>query len=199
MLRMIEDGVDLHARMWYEIKGREHKDDKERQVGKRTNFATIYDVTPQGLVEQLWILDKIRMDIETAKRCIVTFFRMFPKFREYHAKQRETVRLKKRVLSPTGRILRTSDARQGINAPVQSGGSDLNTCAMVLLDEAGWNPMINQYDSVACDIEDCDPVVAERNISRIMCVHTPRELERRFGWHFPVKPRVDIKVGPTWQ
>lgn len=198
MLRLIREGADLHAETAKAIFNRPHRDDEERQCAKRTNFATIYDVTPPGLSAQLWALHHIQRSPTDCQGYIGGFFRLYPEFSEYHLRIRREVQRHGRVIGPTGRILRTHEPRQAINAPVQGGSADLDTALMVLCWQHGYPAFINQYDSVGVDIGYADDSAVDRLV-KLATEDVVQYMADKFGWRLKVQPRVEAKVATHWQ
>lgn len=203
MLRAFEAGDDLHVLMGHEIFGKRDISDEERQIAKRTNFATIFVVTAKGLKTQLMVMHGISRTIADCTHYISSFYRLNPEFSIYNTRQMQQVQEQGIVYSPTGRWLRTSDKRVGVNMPIQSGSADLNTMAMTIARlKYNLRVFINHYDAIGIDVGRKSKTELKKVIKlikHIMVVEAPQELERRFGWKLPVAPRVDIKVGKCWK
>lgn len=119
LLKAYRTGVDVHCETATSLFQREitKSDDLERQVGKRTNFLTIYDGGWSRLRESLKQDTGKEFEPDDCKEFIARFFERYQEYRTYLDSQLEFVTKHKFVISSTGRIKRCPDIiyGEGIN------------------------------------------------------------------------------------
>jgi DNA polymerase-1 len=141
MLAAFARGEDIHASTAAAIYGVPLAEvtPAQRRVAKMTNFAISYGVTGYGLSE------RTELTPEEATAFIQTYFRTYPKIKDYIDRTREQARDQGYVetllgrrryfpeLSPTARLphsAREGAYRMAINAPIQGTAADILKVAM---------------------------------------------------------------------
>lgn len=203
MISRIANGEDLHLTLACEIfnKTKNRITDDERQIAKRTNFATLYEVTPEGLKYQIEKLHGITIADSVARNAIITFYNNYPLVRKYQTSIHNKVNTQGIVRSPTGRVLYTNDVRKAVNMPIQSFSSDINTIAMCLLEEAGFHTLFSIYDSIIISTNKELFGSLENTIDKvkeIMTIGVTRKLKEIFGIDVPITPSVDVGWNGYW-
>ncbi len=144
MLQAFRDGADIHretASRVYDVMA-PLVTDEQRSRCKMVNFGIIYGISSFGLSQRLKISRKEASDL------IETYFRLYPKVREYmnsaiaSAREKgyaETVLGRRRTLkdiNSRNATVRQAAERDAINTPIQGSAADLIKIAMVKVDRA---------------------------------------------------------------
>jgi DNA polymerase I-like protein with 3'-5' exonuclease and polymerase domains len=110
-----ELGLDLHRKTASNIFGKppQQLTDEQRQVGKTTNFLTIFDGKERRLQSQLLQDAGMRFNEEECKGFIEAFFRTYPVYRQYLQNQLATMERRMLVVSEAGRVRRLPDLVYG--------------------------------------------------------------------------------------
>jgi DNA polymerase I-like protein with 3'-5' exonuclease and polymerase domains len=203
MIKGFNDGIDLHQLTTDRLNQAVSANKYDRQVGKQTNFAMIYDCSPRGLQAQ-----GIAADEDEGSLFIKTFFSLYQGIKGYMDYMKSSVHKNKMVWSRLGRlrdlrfIYQLADwkaVKQGINFPVQSEASEytnLVICRLFqTLREYGFTSRVlgGVHDSVILDAE-C------HEVSKVIRL-VKREFESAsFAPYFPnhklkVPITIDVKVG----
>jgi DNA polymerase-1 len=205
MLAAFARGEDIHASTAAAIYGvplREVTPD-QRRVAKMTNFAISYGVTGYGLSE------RTELTPEEAEAFIQTYFRTYPRIKDYidhtheQARERgyvETLLGRRRYfpeLSTRSRVhynVRQSAYRMAINAPIQGSAADILKVAMNRL----WRQLksrglrsrmiLQVHDELVLEVPE-----EELGEVRPLVVET---MEGAYQLDAPLK--VDAKVGRNW-
>jgi DNA polymerase-1 len=205
MLAAFGRGEDIHASTAAAIYGvpLAKVTPAQRRVAKMTNFAISYGVTGYGLSE------RTELSPEEAEAFIQTYFRTYPRIKEYIDRTREQARKQGYVETLLGRRryfpelatrarvhynVREAAYRMAINAPIQGTAADILKVAMnrlwrQLKDEGLRSQMILQvHDELVLE-------VAEGELDRVgpLVVET---MEGAYALKAPLK--VDAKVGKDW-
>ena len=167
---------------------------------KMVNFGIIYGISAFGLSERLKIPRK------EAAGLIDTYFKMYPRIRDYMAESVEKARKLGYAETILGRrrTLRDIDsrnatARQGaerdaINTPIQGSAADLIKIAMVRVDSAlkaarlSAKMVLQIHDELVFDVPK-DEVEAVKDIVR-------REMTTAYDFGVPLE--VGMGVGENW-
>lgn len=109
MVQAFRDGEDLHRMTAASAFGKDESDvtDDERQGGKKTNFAMIFDASPKRLSEELGKSE------EECKHFKEAFFLRFPRYKEHLKEILDVVREKRAIVSESGRVRRLPDISYG--------------------------------------------------------------------------------------
>ncbi len=142
MIQAFRDGVDIHrdtASRVYNIMPM-FVTDEQRSKCKMVNFGIIYGISAFGLSQRLKISRKEASDL------IETYFKLYPKVKEYmsaaisSAREKgyaQTILGRRRTLkdiSSRNATVRQAAERDAVNTPIQGSAADLIKVAMVKID-----------------------------------------------------------------
>ena len=202
MLEAFRNGEDIHrdtASRVYDVMPA-FVTPEQRAKCKMVNFGIIYGISPFGLSQRLGVSRK------EAAGLIETYFRLYPKVREYMegaiAAAREkgyatTVLGRRRTLrdiNSRNATARQSAERDAINTPIQGSAADLIKVAMVRVDRAikaerlRAKMVLQIHDELVFDVP-LDEVERLKEIVR-------REMTGALDFGVPLE--VGIGVGRNW-
>ena len=202
MLEAFRNGEDIHrdtASRVYDVMPA-FVTPEQRAKCKMVNFGIIYGISPFGLSQRLGVSRK------EAAGLIETYFRLYPKVREYMegaiAAAREkgyatTVLGRRRTLrdiNSRNATARQSAERDAINTPIQGSAADLIKVAMVRVDRAikaerlRSKMVLQIHDELVFDVP-LDEVERLKEIVR-------REMTGALDFGVPLE--VGIGVGRNW-
>lgn len=143
LIQDFREGRDIHAATAARIfhKPLEEVTRDERRKAKTANFGIIYGISAFGLAE--------RMEVSRteAKELIDSYFKTYPKVKEYMKKSVEVARERGYILTEFGRrrylpditsrnaVVRGYAERNAVNAPIQGTAADIIKIAMIRIDE----------------------------------------------------------------
>ena len=144
MINAFKNGEDIHASTAAKVFGVDIKDvtREQRSNAKTVNFGIIYGVSAFGLSNQT---DLNRTE---SKELIETYYKTYPKLRDYIDDQVEfakehgyvkTVMGRRRYLkdiNAKNNVVRSAAERNAVNAPVQGSAADIIKVAMINIYEA---------------------------------------------------------------
>ena len=174
--------------------------DAQRAACKMVNFGIIYGISAFGLSQRLKVPRREAADL------IETYFRLYPKVKEYMAaaveKAREkgyaeTVLKRRRTLrdiSSRNATARQAAERDAINTPIQGSAADLIKIAMVRVDRAlkaaglRAKMVLQIHDELVFDVP-VEEVEAVKEIAR-------REMTGAYDFGVPLE--VGVGVGRNW-
>jgi DNA polymerase-1 len=153
LMQAYNEGLDLH-----ELTGKTIGAD--RQTGKTTNFAMIYDASPWRLAD---ILGKTPDD---CKLIIDEFYNLYKGYKAYLENQKRFMIRYGCVISETGRLRRLPGLhefperskewrhalKQGYNFPIQSLGASITKLAMIELHKRQMKIVTQVHDSVVISL-----------------------------------------------
>ena len=202
MLQAFRDGADIHrdtASRVYDIMPA-FVTDEQRSKCKMVNFGIIYGISAFGLSQRLKIPRK------EASSLIDTYFKLYPKVREYMelsiAKAREkgyaeTFLGRRRTLrdiDSRNATVRQAAERDAINTPIQGSAADLIKVAMVKVDRAlksaglASRMVLQIHDELVFDVP--------REEAETVCEIVRREMGSAIDFGVPLE--VGIGVGANW-
>ena len=202
MLQAFRDGADIHrdtASRVYDIMPA-FVTDEQRSKCKMVNFGIIYGISAFGLSQRLKIPRK------EASSLIDTYFKLYPKVREYMelsiAKAREkgyaeTFLGRRRTLrdiDSRNATVRQAAERDAINTPIQGSAADLIKVAMVKVDRAlksaglASRMVLQIHDELVFDVP--------REEAEMVCEIVRREMSSAIDFGVPLE--VGIGVGANW-
>ena len=202
MLEAFRSGEDIHrdtAARVYDIMPA-FVTDEQRARCKMVNFGIIYGISPFGLSQRLKVSRKEAADL------IETYFKLYPKVRDYMSaaieKARkngyaETVLGRRRTLrdiASRNATVRQAAERDAINTPIQGSAADLIKIAMVRIaqafrDEAVRAKMVLQiHDELVFDV----PKDEVEKVSAIV----RREMTGAYDFGVPLD--VSLGTGANW-
>ena len=143
LIQDFREGRDIHAATAARIfhKPLEEVTRDERRKAKTANFGIIYGISAFGLAE--------RMEVSRteAKELIDSYFKTYPKVKEYMEKSVEVARERGYILTEFGRrrylpditsrnaVVRGYAERNAVNTPIQGTAADIIKIAMIRIDE----------------------------------------------------------------
>lgn len=153
LIQAYNDNLDLH-----EITAKAIGAD--RQVGKSTNFAMIYDASAYRLSAML------NKSIDECQHIINEFYKLYAGYKRYLQKQMRFMLANGLVISETGRTRRLPEIiespsntkewrhaiKQGYNFPIQSLGASITKRAMIELHRRGFKLVTQVHDSVVIQL-----------------------------------------------
>lgn len=153
LMRGFNEGIDLHQ-MTADVIG------MDRQVGKATNFAMIYDASAYRLSSM------IEKSVDDCQFIINEFFNLYKGYKRYLNQQRRFIEVNGLVVSETGRVRRLPEIyrqptntkewrhalKQGYNFPIQSLGASITKRAMIELEKRGVQIVTQVHDSVVISL-----------------------------------------------
>lgn len=153
LIRAYNEGLDLHEITAQAI-------GMDRQVGKATNFAMIYDASAYRLSSM------INKSVDDCQLIINEFFNLYKGYKKYLNQQRRFIETNGLVVSETGRTRRLPEIhlqptnskewrhalKQGYNFPIQSLGASITKRAMIELMKRGVNLVTQVHDSVVVSL-----------------------------------------------
>lgn len=202
MIEAFKNGEDIHrdtAARVYDVMPA-FVTDEQRSFCKMVNFGIIYGISSFGLSQRL------KIPRGEAAKLIDTYFKLYPKVKEYMDKSIATAREKGYATTILGRrrtlrdinsrnaTARQAAERDAINTPIQGSAADLVKVAMVNVDRAiaaaaMRSKMVLQiHDELVFDAP-VDEVDALKEILK-------REMTSAIDFGVPLD--VDIGVGANW-
>ena len=202
MIKAFKEGKDIHlstAAKVYNIP-EDSVTRRQRSNAKTVNFGIIYGVSAFGLSQQT---DLNRIE---SKEMIDTYYKSYPKLKEYMSSQIQYARengfvstlLKRRRylkdINSQNAIVRGAAERTAINAPVQGSAADIIKLAMIQIDkkirkEKLQSRMILQvHDELVFDV----PKEEKDVLSKIVKIEMENALELK------VPLVVDLETGENW-
>lgn len=184
LIRAYNEGLDLHEITAQAIGA-------DRQTGKSTNFAMIYDASAWRLS------DMLKKSVDECQFIINEFYNLYTGYKRYLAQQRQFIETHACVVSEVGRVRRLPEIhsaptkskewrhalKQGYNFPIQSLGASVTKRAMIELHKRGYTILTQVHDSVVIQL----PENKVRDVKEIQQV-----AETIYPLSVPLK--VDIKL-----
>ena len=202
MIKAFNEGKDIHlstASKVYNI-SEDRVTRQQRSNAKTVNFGIIYGVSAFGLSQQT---DLNRIE---SKEMIDTYYKSYPKLKEYMSSQIQFARengfvstlLKRRRylkdINSQNAIVRGAAERTAINAPIQGSAADIIKLAMIRIDKKIYEERLKSrmilqvHDELVFDVPK-----EERNIlSNIVKI----EMENALELQVPLV--VDLGMGNNW-
>ena len=202
MLEAFRNGEDIHrdtASRVYDVMPA-FVTPEQRSKCKMVNFGIIYGISPFGLSQRLKVPRK------EASELIDTYFRLYPKVKDYMTAAIEKARSKGyaetvlgrrrtlRDISSRNATARQAAERDAINTPIQGSAADLIKLAMVNVDRAlkaaclRTKMVLQIHDELLFDVP-LDEVETVKEIVK-------REMSSAYDFGVPLE--VGIGVGANW-
>ncbi|RMD83915.1 MAG: hypothetical protein D6808_07910 [Candidatus Dadabacteria bacterium] len=197
LIEAFKKGEDIHAKTAREILGipeGEPLKPEERRMGKTINFGIIYGMSGFRLSRELGI------PVSVANEYIDSYFRRYPKVREYFDKVAESARRDGYVTTLFGRRRNISDIdttgrdrdfvmRAAINAPIQGTAADIIKLAMVKIDRdirsLPADMVLQVHDELVleCDLEAREEVakIVEEDMVSVVDLALPLVVDVHWG------------------
>ena len=202
MIKAFNEGKDIHlstAAKVYNIP-EDSVTRRQRSNAKTVNFGIIYGVSAFGLSQQT---DLNRIE---SKEMIDTYYKSYPKLKEYMSSQIQFARengfvstlLKRRRylkdINSQNAIVRGAAERTAINAPVQGSAADIIKLAMIQIDKKIYKEKLQSrmilqvHDELVFDV----PKEEKDVLSKIVKIEMENALEIK------VPLVVDLETGKNW-
>jgi len=202
MIKAFKDGADIHASTAANVFNvpLEEVTREQRGNAKTVNFGIIYGVSAFGLSNQT---DLSRTE---AKELIETYYKTYPKLRQYMSEQVDFARDNGYVQTVLGRrrylkdinsrnaVVRGAAERNAVNAPIQGSAADIIKIAMIqihkkLSEENYKSKMLLQvHDELVFD-------VYKPELDKLKAL-IKTEMENAYKMAVPLD--VDMGVGDNW-
>jgi DNA polymerase-1 len=202
LLQAFQEGQDIHSAMAAHLfhMPLDRIDKNQRRIAKTTVFGIIYGISSFGLAQ------RTEMNRSEAQELIDTFFKRFPRVRNYMDATLEQGRRDGYVSSLFGRrravpdlnskgARRSAAEREAINSPIQSTAADIMKLAMLHVARAlqaaqcRAKMVLQVHDELIFDTP-LDEVEQVQNLVRTA-------MEQVYTLNVPLK--VDIEAGDNWQ
>lgn len=172
-----------------------------RYQAKAVNFGIVYGQQAFGLAQELGI------DVKEAALFIDTYFKRYPRVKEFLESSKDQARLTSKAITMTGReraipeitskngLIRSAAERLAVNTPIQGTAADLIKMAMLkidrALDEEHYHAfMILQiHDELIFEVPDFELLNIENLVRQ--CMQNVMKLK--------VPLVVDINIGKNWK
>jgi DNA polymerase I len=199
LIKLFNEGADIHTMTAAQIYGREPEDVTEtmRRDAKVINFGVLYGMSPHGLVAATG------MSYDAAKKFIDAYFAIRKPIREYTEQLKKQAREDGYVETLFGRkrptpdikssnfVVRKAAERAAINMPIQGTEADIMKMAMVAVDDilpSGATQLLQIHDSILVECKQSDKEAISKKMKATM----------EGIYKLPVKLQVDIKSGFHW-
>ena len=202
MIKAFKEGKDIHmstASKVYNI-SEDKVTRQQRSNAKTANFGIIYGVSAFGLSQQT------DLNRSESKEMIDTYYKNYPKLKEYMSSQIQFARengfvttlLKRRRylkdINSQNAIVRGAAERTAINAPIQGSAADIIKLAMIRIDKKIYEEKLQSrmilqvHDELVFDV----PREEKDILSRIV----KTEMENALELEVPLV--VDLGLGKNW-
>ena len=202
MIKAFKEGQDIHASTAANVFNVpiEEVTREQRSNAKTVNFGIVYGVSAFGLSNQT------SLSRGESKELIDTYYKTYPKLRNYISEQVEFAREHGYVQTVLGRrrylkdinsrnaMVRSAAERNAVNAPIQGSAADIIKLAMInifkKLEEGNFRTkmLLQVHDELVFD-------VYKPELEKIKTL-VKREMENAFIMDVPLD--VDLGVGLNW-
>jgi DNA polymerase-1 len=171
-----------------------------RYKAKAVNFGILYGQKPFGLAKELGI------DIKTARNIIDTYFKKYPKVRDFIEFLTLQAKTEKKSVTLLGRerllpdidssnfAVKAANERFAVNAPIQGSQADIIKIAMIEIDKQMSKAQMKSYlvlqihDELIFECPKEEVKICEKLVKEVM--------ENAYLLSVPLK--VDVSVGKNW-
>lgn len=223
LINAFNNGIDLHSLTAAGLSDgkysydqiRAKKEDKNseeyklRHVAKMVSFGTIYGITCDGLARNLWNSARVKITPEEAQEYLNGFFKTYPGIQKYMEDTTECLNRYRLVATYTGRRRHfpvmmygsraQRNARQAINARIQSTSSDLVMMCLNRLNN--WLLGLGDGSQVLLTVHDSVPFQFRLdNLEQVKAALPELIIEQTAAdapW-LPVKWEYDAAWGPSY-
>jgi len=199
MIEGFKRGEDPHRATTRRLLERDDVTDKEREIGKRLNFGTVYGIEAHGL------RTKFGIPTATGEAMLKRFWESHPAITRWMQEQKDRLLEHQCSVSPYGKVRHLPIIggeqelarliRQASNFPVQSAAAEITLDAMLLMEAAlkkmrAWF-VAQIYDAVyiECPLSQVGEVSAYAQ-------ETMEGMAARIAW-LRTPLAVDVKTGPS--
>lgn len=206
LIRMFNEGADIHAATAAQVYGREPEDitKQMRRDAKVINFGVLYGMSPHGLVQATG------MTYDAAKTYIDKYFQLRKPLLEYMNSLKEKAKTDGYVETLFGRrrpmpdikssnfMVRSAAERAAINMPIQGTEADLMKMAMVAVDRElkAQSSKLKELPKQLLQIHDSILVECHEDDAEAVAKDLKRTMEGVY--ELPVKLTVDTTIGRNW-
>ena len=202
MIKAFQDGEDIHASTAAKVFNvpLEEVTREQRSNAKTVNFGIIYGVSAFGLSNQT---DLTRSE---AKELIDTYYKTYPKLRNYMSDQvdfaREngyvkTVLDRRRYLkniNSANAIVRGAAERNAVNAPIQGSAADIIKIAMINI----YEKLTNSDYKTKMLLQVHDELVFDVPNDELAAIKTLIKTEMEAAYKTTVPLDVEVGLGQNW-
>ncbi len=202
MIKAFQDGKDIHASTAakiFDVK-LDEVTREQRSQAKTVNFGIIYGVSAFGLSNQT------NLSRSESKELIETYYKTYPKLRDYMDRQVEFARENEYVKTVMGRrrylkdinasngMVRSGAERNAVNAPIQGSAADIIKVAMInihkKLKEGNYKSkmLLQIHDELIFDIHKSELEKLQPLIKS--------EMESAYELKVPLD--VEVGIGANW-
>ncbi len=198
LVEAYREGKDIHTETAKHLFGTGEIDETKRRVAKTVNFGIIYGMSPHGLSDRLGI------PVKEAEEYIETYFKQFPKVKEFIEETLKEAYEKGYVRTLFGRIrplpelrdrnyhVRSFGERAAVNARVQGTAADIMKMAMVelfpKLEKFGSYLILQVHDEVVVEA----PQEKAEEVKRVVKETMEKVVE------LSVPLTADVESGKRW-
>ncbi|MHA1549895.1 MAG: DNA polymerase, partial [Alphaproteobacteria bacterium] len=197
LIQAFQDGRDIHTETGLKMFETDKISSLQRRQAKIINFSMIYGASPYGLA------DNLKVDIDTAKKFMKTYFELYPEIQNYMVEKEEEGKRKGFVETLFGRkcfvpLEHTRDAkfaaRVSVNAPVQGTAADMMRLAMIRVqkflekEKLQTKMLLQIHDEIILESPENEKDFVIDSLRKIM--------ENVSELNVPLK--VDIGTGKNW-
>lgn len=197
LLEVFAQGGDPHRATAQRIFKKQAVSDKERSIGKRLNFGTVYGISATGL------RDKFGIPLDEGEESLKLYWASHPAIHAWKDRQEDLLEEYGCVYSPFGKVRHlpettTEDyerrARQAGNFPVQSGAGEITLNAMLAFERSGLPgvTVLQVHDSIVVEVDE-NIGLDRRYREDLRKVLT----DLRYPWLL-TQLAVDTKYGHAW-
>lgn len=184
----LEKRADIHTRVMNMIIDhipRHFKETKqERWIAKTVVFGSLYGRSPRSMAIFFGV------SIETATLWQEGLFTQYPGLKVYMLNREEDFRRFGKVTTPFGRVRYVQNARQAINAPIQSSANDVALSKLLTLYKMGMDIRLTTHDEIVIQA----PVKEVEEYAKLLKSTMEAPVSEMGDYSFP----VDLKVGFNW-
>lgn len=193
LIRVINDGKDLHTATGCALFGTEEPTAAQRTVGKTINFGTIYGMGPNKLAASLGI------SLTEAQEYLAAYFNVYRGVKDYMYSQQAFAETNGYVETLLGRRLYIHEydytGTRAVNYPIQGSAAEILKLGMVQMakfisSQSNRAKLILQvHDELVIDCPGSDVDVYEKYAEEVMLEALPK---------LKVPLAVDVKVVDSW-
>ncbi len=202
MIKAFQDGEDIHASTAAKIFDVKLNDvtREQRSQAKTVNFGIIYGVSAFGLSNQT------NLSRSESKELIETYYKTYPKLRDYIDKQVEFARENEYVKTVMGRrrylkdinasngMVRSGAERNAVNAPIQGSAADIIKVAMINI----HNKLNEGHYKSKMLLQIHDELIFDVHKSELDELKPLIQSEMENAYELKVPLDVEVGVGSNW-
>jgi DNA polymerase-1 len=154
MIKIIEEGGDIHTKIARMVFGHDDITKQERQLGKKIGHASNYGMGPFRLAEIVWEEEGITISKKEAEKLQGDYFAAFPRIKLWHKAVQSTLSRTRKLTNPLGRTRAflgywgESLFKEGYAFLPQSTIADRVNLALIELSKAGLDVRLQTHDEI---------------------------------------------------